>query len=282
MKKINLLRLRLGIVAGCALAACGGASAAISCNLNSNGFSSAYVPANAAINITSASLAVTCTRTASGDATSQLVTVKANNGLNRAGRNQNQASSGANVIAYDIYTNSSCVTKWNGGTTLSATVIFTSASDFAPKSATVPYWGCIPAAQIVPAATYTDTVTMTPSVGVPATFPVSIVTPSSCTISSPPSNMTFNYIAFQGSAASATSNFSATCTSLLPYSMALDATSSVLTGLVYTLSLSASSSIGTGVAQSHTVNGSMAAGQSGTCATGSCSATEARTLTISY
>ena len=104
MKKINLLRLRLGIVAGCALAACGGASAAISCNLNSNGFSSAYVPANAAINITSASLAVTCTRTASGDATSQLVTVQANNGLNRAGRNQNQASSGANVIAYDIYT----------------------------------------------------------------------------------------------------------------------------------------------------------------------------------
>jgi hypothetical protein len=64
--------------------------------------------------------------------------------------------------------------------------------------------------------------------------------------------------------------------------MALDATSSTLLGLNYTLSLSQTNATGTGLSQTFTINGSIAGGQSGTCATASCSGTETRTLTITY
>ena len=132
------------------------------------------------------------------------------------------------------------------------------------------------------AGTYTDTVTMTPSIGTPATFPVTIVTPASCNISSPPDTVSFSYTSFQSTPASASTSFTTTCSNNLPYTMALDATSGVLVGVNYTLSLSASSATGTGLAQSFTIAGSIAVGQAGTCSGASCSATAARTLTISY
>lgn len=282
MKKSTDLRLRISQIAACAVMACSGAAhAAITCNLSSNGFSSAYVPANAAINITTASFTMTCTRSRTSDATSQAFTVQANNGTNASGQ-QNRAAFGSNRILYDLYTDSSCSTQWRGTTTIGGTVVFSSGSDLTAKSTTVQYWGCIPAGQNVAAGTYSDTVTLNPSTGANATFPVSIVTPSSCSISTPPGNITFNYIAFQGSPSLANTAFSAKCTNLLPYSMALDSYNSVLAGLAYTLSLSTTSNVGNGVAQPYTIDGSMAAGQSGTCTTGSCTATEGRTLTITY
>ena len=65
--------------------------------------------------------------------------------------------------------------------------------------------------------------------------------------------------------------------------MQLDATSGDLLGLQYSLALSATGTqVGTGIAQNASVNGAIAAGQSGTCGTGSCSATQTRTLTITY
>jgi hypothetical protein len=64
--------------------------------------------------------------------------------------------------------------------------------------------------------------------------------------------------------------------------MALDATSGTILGVNYTLALSAASGTGTGLAQAYSINGNVAAGQAGTCATGSCTASQARTLTITY
>ena len=280
MKKINLSKARLGLIAACSLMACSGAQAAIACNVSSNGFSSAYVPTNPGINITSASFTMTCTRSVSGDATTQAFTVKVDRGINPAGQ-QKQAGSGGNFISYGTYTDGACATSWNKNVTLGGTVIM--GSDFLPHSQTVSYWGCIPAGQTaVPAGTYTDTVTMTPSIGGITTFPVSIVTPSKCTVAASLGNLTFNYASFQAAAAAPSLAFTATCTSLLPYSMALDATTGVSLGLSYTLSLSASSAVGNGAAQGYTINGSMAAGQAGACATGSCTSSTARTLTITY
>ena len=267
------------------LMACASAHAAITCSISSNGFASAYVPANAAPNITKTSFTMSCSRNAWTDPITFAYTVTVNNGVqpgNWNGGTYNQAAYNSNRMWYSNFTTGNCGTFWTGATTIGGTITFSSKTDYATRTNTQPFWGCILNQQNVAAGTYSDTVTMTPSTGSAATFPVSIVTPSSCTLSSPPSNMTFNYVAFRSTAASATSNFSATCTNLLPYSMTLDASSSVLLGLAYTLSLSASSSVGTGVAQAYTVNGTMAAGQSGACATGSCSATEARTLTITY
>ena len=280
MKKNNVSKLCSSLVAGCALMACGGVHAAITCNLSSNGFSSAYVPSNTPINVSAASFTMTCTRSVVGDSTSQSFTVDADNGLNKAGR-QNQAAFGGSLIFYALYTDGSCSTPWTRKNPIAGTVIFSSANDFAPKSQTLPYWGCIPAQQNVPAGTYTDTVTMTPSVGTIATFPVSIITPSSCSITIPAGNLTFNYTSF-GLASSPIKPFSANCTANLPYTMALDATAGTSLGLNYTLSLSASSAIGTGVAQNYTIDGSMPAGQTGTCATGSCTASVSRTITITY
>lgn len=280
MKNHAAFRLSLKLLACFALLACGSAQA-FTCSVMSNGFSSFYDPASPTQNVTAASFTMTCTRQ-TGDGTSLNYTVKASNGLSRIG-GTNRAQSGSNRIDYDIYTDSSCSTKWQGnGSTLGGTITFMSTSDFAPRSQTIPFWGCIPAGQNVAAGTYTDTVTMNPSLGNNATFPVSIVTPSSCSISTPPGNVTFNYSSFQAGPASASTSFAATCTSSMPYTMALDATSGTLLGLNYTLSLSASSATGTGLAQSYTINGSIAAGQAGTCSGATCSATATRTLTISY
>ena len=73
--------------------------------------------------------------------------------------------------------------------------------------------------------------------------------------------------------------------------MALSATSGVVSGLNYSLGLNAIinsggssplASTGTGADQTFYINGNMAAGQAGTCATGTCSATNTHTLTITY
>lgn len=274
MKTNPAFRLLLKLLACFALLACGSAQAAISCTLTSNGFSSFYDQANLTKNITSASFTMTCTRSSSTDASSQSYTVALNN-------SNNQATSVGNKINYDVFIDGACGTQWKGSTTLGGTITLGSPSDLLPHSQTVPYWGCIPPKQTVAAGTYTDTISMNPSIGSTATFPVTIVTPSSCSISTPPGNVTFNYISF-GSAAVASTGFAATCTNQMPYTMALDATSGVLVGLNYTLNLSASSATGTGLAQSYTINGSIAAGQAGTCAGATCSATATRTLTLSY
>jgi hypothetical protein len=85
-----------------------------------------------------------------------------------------------------------------------------------------------------------------------------------------------------GSAKAASTTYGVTCTLALPYTMALDATSGTILGLAYTLSLSQSSSTGTGAQQTFSVNGNMAGGQAGTCATATCSGSQARTITVTY
>lgn len=260
---------------------CGSAQAAISCSVSSNGFTAAYVPSNPGTNITTASFTMSCTRGLSSDATSQAFTVRADNGLYTAGIN-NQGASGTNRIRYDVFVDSACITQWKGGTTLGGTIVFSGSSDFFTRSQTVTYFGCIAAGLNSPAGTYTDTVTMNPSIGSPATFGVTIITPASCSISTPPGNITFNYASFQTGSAAASTSFATTCTANLPYTMALDATSGTLLGLNYSLSLSASSATGTGAAQTFSINGAMASGQAGTCSAGTCPASVGRTLTITY
>jgi hypothetical protein len=98
----------------------------------------------------------------------------------------------------------------------------------------------------------------------------------------------FTYTSFQGAASAASTTYGVSCTNGLPYNMTLDGagpppsyTYSLL-GLSYVLTLVPASSTGTGLTQTHTINGSIAAGQAGTCATATCNATQTRTLTISW
>lgn len=113
-------------------------------------------------------------------------------------------------------------------------------------------------------------------------FNVTVALTSACTVTAP-SNVAFTYTSFQAAAANSTGGaFSVRCTNTLPYTLSLDATAGTVIGLNSTLALSAPGGTGNGNAQAYTVNGTMAAGQGGTCATPTCNGTSARTLTVTY
>ncbi|HUI99847.1 MAG TPA: spore coat protein U domain-containing protein [Usitatibacter sp.] len=261
------------------------ALAAYNCTVSSPGISAAYDPTSPSTQIVQTSFTITCTR-ALTDANTMNWANAANNGLHPTGGNRNRAQFGASRISYDTYRDSACANQWRSGTAndINSTLSFGGSTT---ASTTVSFWGCIPAGQTgLPAGTYTDTVTMTLTYGPlnsisTGTFPVSIATPAQCSLSKAPGNVVFNYVAFAG-AANASTTYGVTCTSFLAYTMALDATSGTILGVNYTLALSASSATGSGVQQSYTINGNIAAGQAGTCATSTCTASQARVLTITY
>jgi len=263
------------------------ARGAITCTVTSPGWSTAYVPANPGTNVSQSSVTVTCQRNAGGDPTTLDYTVAVNNGSNRSGA-QDRARLGAtaNYINYENYRDSTCASLWGSITSQRIAGTMT-LSGFTPTTATTSFWGCVPASQLgKPAGTYTDAVSITLRRGNTTldtgTFPVSIYTPAVCNITTAPGTVAFTYAAFQVSAALASTTFGVTCSNLLPYTMALDATVGVVSGLQYSLGLSASGSTGTGVGQTFSINGTMPADQAGTCATGGCSGTDTRTLTITY
>jgi spore coat protein U-like protein len=246
------------------------------------GFTSTYLSANPTNGI-STTLNGNCTKTGNNNTN---YTVAADAGLS----GQNRAFNGGYSISYFVSTLSNCSSTWNAATPL--TFSFTTAGI---TQNTNVFYGCIPTGQsLVPAGTYLDTVAMT--VGGPngntgtGTFPVSITVQAACAISSAPGNILFTYTAF-GIAQAASTSFATTCTNLHPYTIALDSTSGVNSGLHYSLGLNTSqnsggtislSPTGTGIAQTFYINGNMAAGQAGTCATGICSGANLHTLTITY
>jgi hypothetical protein len=120
-------------------------------------------------------------------------------------------------------------------------------------------------------------------------FSVTASLTSQCQITTAPSAVAFTYTSFQTTAAPSTGGaFALRCTSTLPYTLALSATSGTVPGvsLAYTLSLSATSGTGAGLTTaSYTINGSMAAGQSGVCSSSAtaCTGTDTtQTVTITY
>lgn len=276
----RIVRTVVGVLAACAALA---GHAAITCSVTSPGFAAAYDPTAAGTNITQTYFTVTCTRGATSDPTSVNYSVKADNGLNPLGQG-NRASFGTNRIRYDVYKDAACGTQWKGNNALTGTINFSGTGTVSSQGN---YWGCIPAAQTgLAAGTYTDTVTLTMTYGSPqstatGTAGVTINTPPVCTISTGPGAVVFNYVSL-GTAKTASTQYGVTCTLALPYTMALDATAGTILGLNYTLALSSASSTGTGTQQLFNINGTMAGGQSGSCATATCSGTQARTLTVTY
>jgi len=259
------------------------AQARVNCTISSLGFSTAY---GSSLNVTASSFTVTCTHV-SGAKNTAKYQVGVSNGLQPSGT-QNRAASGANFLNYNLTSDAACLTPWKGTAYIPAAAYTTPALALgASDIKTYSFYGCVPAGQTVPAAgTYTDTVTMSfvPGGGgfTNGTFPVSITAPATCTLSTPPGSVTFNYTSFSATSVLASTTFAATCTNKLPYTMALDATSGTISGVIYTLALSAPAAVGTGVAQTFSINGSMAAGQGGTCTAATCTGSQVRTLTITY
>jgi hypothetical protein len=281
------------------------AQAAVFCSVTSPGFSTAYVTTNTATNITATSFSVTCTKDAAGRRATSTVRyqVTVNNGLQPTGT-QNRAVKAGTFLNYALATNPACTTLWKGATALpTIAASFTMAINTTVTN-TYTFYGCISPLQAAaaPVGNYTDTVTMTiarPAGGgggggritfTNGTFPVTIVAPATCVLTAPPTSIAFTYTAFRPTAALSSSSYKVTCSTLLPYTMTLDATVGVVTGLNYTLALNTVgsggvnplSSVGNGLAQSFFINGTIPPGQAGTCATAACSGAQVRTLTITY
>ena len=261
------------------------AQAAISCSISSPGFIAGYTSGGAQV-ITQVSYSITCTRGLTTDPTTTAYSVKVGNGLNPAGGGKKQAAFGANRLRYDTYIDSGCATQWRGATTIPSVPGTITMVGLTPTTVIQNFWGCIAALLTPVAGTYTDTVTLTPtySAGVSGgsnTFPVTIITPATCTIATIP-NITLAYTAFRLTAATATTSAPVTCSNNLPYTMAVSPTSGVSAGINYSLSLPASGT-GNGVSQGITITATAPAGQAGTCATGACTGVaQAHTLTVTY
>jgi hypothetical protein len=265
------------------------ASAAISCSVTMTAVLVVYDPTSAVQNVTTGSYSVSCSR-ALADPNTQTWSLGVDNGLQPAA-GFNRVQSAANKrYQYDTYRISPYIAANLWGDT--ATTRFTGTLNFGSSltaSASGAFDIVMNAGQAVqPAGIYSDTLTATLRNGAATTtfnttaFGVSVHTDNWCQISVAPGTVAFAYTSFQNTVANASTTYGVRCTTALPYSMSLDLTSSTLLGLTYNLSLSPASSSGTGATQTHQINGTIAAGQGGTCASSSCTGTQTRTLTLSW
>jgi spore coat protein U-like protein len=265
------------------------AEAAITCSASVTSVSIVYDPSAGAQNITTGSYTVTCMRLAS-DPNTFAWRLGVDNGLQPAGGLNRVEAFGNRRYTYDTWrlTPYSNANKWGdtNATRFTGTLNFGGALT---ASTTGPFDIVMAAGQAVqPAGTYNDTVTATllnsaNQVINTSMFGVTVVTTNTCQISVPPGNVNFTYTSFQLAAAVASTTYGVRCTTALPYTMALDATSGTLLGLSYTLAIAPSSSgNGTGATQTYTINGTIPAGQAGTCATAVCNGSQTRTLTLSW
>jgi spore coat protein U-like protein len=271
------------------------AHAVIACNASVTDVSTSFDPAVGAS--LTGSWTVNCTR-AGGDPNTQDFSLGANAGLYSTGGfppNRRVKHTGLNNYYNYVLRRPDNQVWWNflfgigriQGTVNFGGLLFGSASGtFSVQAAAQPAG---------PAGTYIDTVTWTlynSPTGFAAMdngqFNVVFITNPVCTLSPVP-NLIFNYTSFQGAPALASANFTITCSNWLPYTMALDNAGPITDNAVnlsYSLSLSAPGGTGTGFAQSYSVDGTMAAGQSGTCAgaicTNAAATNKTRTLTITY
>lgn len=116
-----------------------------------------------------------------------------------------------------------------------------------------------------------------------APFNVTASLTSKCEITTAVADVAFTYTSFQTTAQPATGGgFSIRCTSGLTPTFSVNGSPGTVIGLNYTLTVPAGIP-GTGAAQTFTIGGSMAANQSGICATtAACNGTAAHTLTVTY
>jgi spore coat protein U-like protein len=264
------------------------AAAAVTCTTTVTAVTVVYDPTSAVQNVTTGSYSISCTR-AGTDPNTFAWQLGVDDGLNfNAGTNRVMRNP-AQGYNYDTYRTS----PYNAGNLWGDTVgtRFTGTLNFGASlsaSTSGAFDIMLPGSQTSrPAGTYTDTVTATLRDGAgtaigTTSFGVTALTTNTCQLSVAPTDVSFNYTSFQAGTSSASGSFGVRCTTALPYTMALDATSGTILGLNYTLTLSAASGTGNGATQTYNVNGSMAANQIGTCATGVCTGSQTRTLTLSW
>ncbi|MBS7808031.1 spore coat U domain-containing protein [Variovorax sp. PCZ-1] len=257
--------------------------AAYDCTVSGNSLNVRYTQGT--VLNTSGQVTITCTRLSTDSATNTY-SVGIDQGEPPAGRQYTRIG-GTQTLNYNIYRESTYASTWNNsnrrvnGNINFGTGLITSFN--------VPYYLRITSQTGKPAGTYDDTL-VSFIVRIPQTNPIvgqdpiafyAVIDPV-CAISTPPGNINLSYQAFSASPVNATTNFSVNCTNQTPYTMSLSANSGTIAGILYNLSLSATSVNATGAPQAHSITATAPANQAGTCATGTCTGTQAHTLTITY
>ena len=218
-----------------------------------------------------------------------------------------QAGNGANRIAYSLSTTA----PWGDGISgmgnpqAAVTQFAKGNTDTYPGSFTFTF--SMPASlNPVAGLSYSDTVviggtcsTSKASAGCTlagSSLAIKIDVPVTCSISSPPGTLNLSYTSFQSTPGLGNVPFAATCSNGGPYRMSLTPASGTLLGVTYGLTLGTSAGSptdissstsynlrGTGSPATFYVNARAAAGQSGTCTGGTCSAISTpHTLRIEY
>ena len=290
---MNLMKTwRLAAATGLSLLCAAPAMAALVCNATATPVQMVYFENDPNPTTGAWSVTINCTR-GPADPTTSPYTLRADDGFNPGAGSTNQAVNGtgaANQIAYDLFRIAPGNGEWGytNATDFAGTVSFGTALT---ASVTHVFYSRIAAGLNKNAKLFTDTVTMhlrydngpNNNTDVFPTFPVSINNQSVCLLSTPPGNIVFNYTSFQPAPATASAAYAVRCTIGEPYTMALDATGGTLLGLNYGLALSnPGGQTGTGFPQNFTINGSIAAGQSGLCGGATCTSSAPRTLTVTY
>lgn len=268
------------------------AQAVVACSLTANNVVSVYDALATSDNLNSSTFTLSCTRDSSDPSTLNFISFT-NDGLYNNGLNNRAKHGSANsYVKYDFFTSSGYSTNWSKSNKCIVSTLNFGGS--LSGSATVTFYARIPTAQTgIPQGQYTDLVTVSASYNrtscqnnatadTSGAFSVQISNVPACQFTSPPGTMAFTYAAFSTTAATASTTFGTRCSTTLPYTMALDATSGVVSGLRYTLTLSGTSGTGNGAIQSYSISGSMPAGQAGTCTGATCNESVVRSLTITY
>jgi spore coat protein U-like protein len=255
------------------------ANAAVTCSMSVTNVQPIYSPsanrnADATGNIT-----LNCTRTASEASTPYWI------GIN-TGSSVLTRQTGTQTLSYGIYSNSNYNKIWdNASGAVTGTLNFTSSV----ATTAVPYYFRIPRSNSgQPPGLYDMTALVTQrfsstgaDISTTSLSPVASIL-SECRISSSPSPLVLNYASFSAVPVASSSDFNVSCTNTTPYTMALDATSGTLLGLNYTVALNANNGTGTALPQTYSVIATIPENQSGSCATGVCSSSQTRTITITY
>jgi spore coat protein U-like protein len=277
------------------------AKAAITCTLTATSVDLNYTNGAAAANA-SGTITVNCTRLSTdANSTTYWVSIDygSRTGLSRRVFRHSGGTTNANRLDVNIYKNAT-TTDWintgtgrvNGtlafGAALSAsttlTYNFRVVAGQTGNNAGIYDETFITSLQLTTAGAVVATTTFTPTVSIIAEcFVGQVASGNAAPGAISPSTLTLNYISFASTPQTGTMNFTVDCTRGTSYALALSPTAGTLLGLNYTLALSSAGATGDGRAQPHTVTGTIAAGQAGTCSTGACTATQTGvTVTITY
>lgn len=251
---------------------------------------------------TQGTVTLICSR-AAGDANTLSYRIMAGPGLNPSANGQRRVkqTAGANYLTYSLSRGTTegggaaCANNSNWeDPTVGAAKVITGSLNFGVALTASATWGyCIrlPAQGLPPAGTYTDAVSVSArypdsSAGAntpPALLSYTVWVGDHCVFNTYPGTMAFSYTSFSPSAVTASQPFALRCSQGTPWTVSVDPPASSLLGLDYSIAASPASGTGLGnTGQTVTLTGTIPAGQAGTCATGTCTATQTHTVTISY